>query len=242
MGSAFRRAVPLAWIAAIVGIHQASAQEPVDIELVLAVDLSISVDGAEFDLQRQGLVAAFRDPTVIEAIRANAQGIAIAVVLWAGAEQQRIAVDWQHLTDSPSSLAFAATIDRALRIDPEFFGKTAIGSAMYFALQALDGNDFSGIRRKIDVSGDGRANEGFKPERVRDFAARSGVTVNGLAIINDEPYLEQYYRTHVIGGPAAFVLVADDYEDFIQAIRLKLLRELAPGETVYSGGYAVAVR
>ena len=113
---------------------------------------------------------------------------------------------------------------------------------MYFALQALDGNDFSGIRRKIDVSGDGRANEGFKPERVRDFAVRSGVTVNGLAIINDEPYLEQYYRTHVIGGPAAFVLVADDYEDFVQAIRLKLLRELAPGETVNSGGYAVAVR
>ena len=75
MGSAFRHAVPLAWIAAIVGIHQASAQEPVDIELVLAVDMSISVDGAEFDLQRQGLVAAFRDPTVIEAIRANAQGM-----------------------------------------------------------------------------------------------------------------------------------------------------------------------
>ena len=242
MGSAFCRAVLLAWFAALSGVGQAGAQEPVDIELVLAVDMSISVDGAELDLQRQGFVAAFRDPAVIEAIRANAQGVAISVVLWAGADQQRAVVGWQHLTDGPSSLAFAATIDRALRVDPEFFGKTAIGSAMHFALRALDGNAFSGIRRKIDVSGDGHANEGFKPERVRDFAVLSGVTVNGLAIINDEPYLEEYYRAHVIGGPGAFVMVADDYQDFTEAIRRKLLRELTPAETAARSGYTVAWR
>ena len=113
---------------------------------------------------------------------------------------------------------------------------------MYFALDALQANVYSGLRRKIDVSGDGRANEGFKPAPVRDFAVLSGVTVNGLAIINDEPYLEEYYRTYVIGGPNAFVVVAADYQDFVEAIRLKLLRELTPAETAGSGGYAVAAR
>ena len=98
------------------------------------------------------------------------------------------------------------------------------------------------FRRKIDVSGDGHANEGFKPERVRDFAVLSGVTVNGLAIINDEPYLEDYYRRHVIGGSGAFVMVAADYEDFVAAIRRKLLRELSPVETAGTGGQRVAAR
>ena len=87
-----------------------------------------------------------------------------------------------------------------------------------------------GARRKIDVSGDGHANEGLKPDRVRDYAVLSGVTVNGLAIINDEPYLEEYYREHVIGGSGAFVMVAADYPDFVEAIRRKLLRELTPVE------------
>ena len=190
----------------------------------------------------QGLAAAFRDPAIIAAIQANAQGVAVSVMLWAGADQQRTVVDWARLTDGPSSLAFADTIDAALRIDPEYFGKTAIGSAMYVALQALDANSYAGIRRKIDVSGDGHANEGFKPEPVRDFAVLSGVTVNGLAIINDEPYLEEYYRRHIIGGPGAFVMVADDYQDFVEAIRLKLLRELTPAETAGAEVWRLAAR
>ncbi len=242
MASAACCALPLACLTALVGVEHAVAQELIDIELVLAVDMSISVDGGELDLQRQGFAAAFRDPAVIEAIRANAQGVAVSLVLWAGAEQQRTAVDWHHLNDADTSLAFAATIDRALRIDPEFFGKTAIGSAMYFALHALDANAYSGVRRKIDISGDGHANEGFKPEPVRDFAVLSGVTVNGLAIINDEPYLEEYCRTHVIGGPGAFVMVAGDYEDFVEAIRLKLLQELIPGPTACSPEARLASR
>ena len=239
MGSAACRAVPLGCLSALAGMAHAVAQEPVDIELVLAVDMSISVDGSELDLQREGFAAAFRDPAVIDAISANAQGVAVAVVLWAGADQQRTVVDWQHLTDAASSLAFATTSNQALWIDPEFFGKTAIGNAMYFALDALQADAYSGLRRKIDVSGDGRVNEGFEPAPVRDF---SGVTVNGLAIINDEPYLEEYYRTYVIGGLNAFVVVAADYQDFVEAIRLKLLHELTPAEIVGSGGYAVAAR
>jgi hypothetical protein len=212
----------------------ARAQEPVDIELALAVDVSISVDGAELALQRRGLSAAFRDPAIVDAIAGNAAGVAVMVMIWAGTDQQLVAVDWQHLTDAASTLAFADGIDDALAVDPDLQGKTALGNALYVALQSLDRNAYLGMRRKIDVSGDGRANEGFRPDRVRDYAVLSGVTVNGLAIINDEPYLEQYYRAHVIGGPGAFVMVAADYADFVRAIRRKLLRELTPVEV--SGG------
>lgn len=207
--------------------------EPVDIELVLAVDVSISVDGSELDLQRQGLAAAFRDPAVAAAIAANAQGVAVSVVLWAGAEQQETVVDWALLTDAATSARFADAIDTALAVDPDLAGKTAIGDALYFALKSLDANGWDGVRRKIDVSGDGHANEGFKPEPVRDFAVLSSVTINGLAIVNDEPYLEQYYRDYVIGGPGAFVIVAADYQDFVEAIRRKLLQELLPAPTAH---------
>jgi hypothetical protein len=148
---------------------------------------------------------------VIEAIRTNAHGVAVSLVVWAGADQQRTVVDLRRLTNWASSLAFAAAIDGALRTDPEYFGKTAIGNGLHFALRALDANPHDGLRRKIDASGDGRANEGSKPERVRDFAVLSSVTVNDLAILNDEPYLEGYYRAHVVGGPGAFVMAAADY-------------------------------
>ncbi len=226
----------LAWLS---GTATCVATEPVDIELVLAVDVSISVDATELELQREGLAAAFRDPAVVGAIRANAQGVAVSVILWAGTDQQRVAVDWTRVDDAESAARLADAIDVALAADPLLEGKTAIGDAMYFALRSLDANSFTGIRRKIDVSGDGHANEGFRPERVRDYAVASGVTVNGLAIINDEPYLEHYYRTHVIGGPNAFVLVAADYQDFIEAIRRKLLRELTPVETAGRSGRAM---
>ena len=234
-------AVPLA-VLACPHLGSPAAAQPCDIELVLAVDVSISVDGAELDLQRQGYAEAFRDPEVIAAIAANAGGVAITIVQWAGQGQQRTAVAWALLTDADSSLRFAATVDRALAVDPEFQGKTALGDALYYGLRSLDANGFEGLRRKIDVSGDGHANEGFKPERVRDFAVLSGVTVNGLAIINDEPYLEDYYRRHVIGGSGAFVMVAADYEDFVEAIRRKLLRELSSVETAGTGGQRVAAR
>lgn len=211
-----------------------NAQEVVDLELALAVDVSISVDGSELGLQRQGLSAAFRDQAIINAIAGNPAGVAVMVMVWAGTDQQLVAVNWRRLTDAASSLAFADEIDSALAIDLDLQGKTAIGNALHFALRSLEGNAYLGARRKIDVSGDGHANEGFRPERVRDYAVFSGVTVNGLAIVNDEPYLEQYYREHVIGGPGAFVMAAADYGDFVEAIRRKLLRELTPVEV--SGG------
>lgn len=222
---------PVVWFTTLGVASAAVAAEPVDIELMLAVDVSISVDDSELALQRQGLAAAFRDPAVIEAIRANAQGVAVAVMLWAGSDQQRTVVDWTRVSDAASATRLADAIETALAADPMLVGKTAIGDALYVALHSLDSNRFDGVRRKIDLSGDGHANEGFRPERVRDFAVASGVTVNGLAIINDEPYLEEYFRTHVIGGPGAFVLVAADYSAFVEAIRRKLLQELTPAPT-----------
>ena len=241
MGTAVSRVGSLG-VFACIGVAWPAAAQPVDIELVLAVDVSISVDGSELDLQRQGYADAFRAPDVIAAIAANAGGVAVSIVQWAGQGQQRTAVDWTLLTDADSSLRFAVTIDSALGVDPEFQGKTAIGDAVHYGLRSLDANGFEGLRRKIDVSGDGHANEGFKPERVRDFAVLSGVTVNGLAIVNDEPYLEDYYRRHVIGGPGAFVMAAADYQDFVEAIRRKLLRELSPAETAGEAGTQVAAR
>jgi hypothetical protein len=228
MGSRACRAGSFGCLVLFVYVSAAAAAEAVDIELVLAVDRSISVDGPELDLQRQGLAAAFRDPAVIEAIRLNSQGVAVSVMLWAGVDQHETVVDWSRLTDAGTAARFADAIDAALRLGPTFGGKTALGDALWFALRSLAGNRYDGALRKVDVSGDGRANEGLRPEPVRDAAVLSGVTINGLAIINDDQNLEEYYRTHVIGGPGAFVMVAADYADFVEAIRRKLLRELTP--------------
>ena len=182
---------------------------------------------AERHLQRRGLAAAFRDPGVIRAIGAHAQGVAVSVMAWAGAGQQATVVGWARLGDEASVLRFAAAIDAMGRRGPVFAGMTALGDALRRALQSLAGNGYDGTLRKVDVSGDGAANEGLRPEAVRDAAAAAGVTVNALAIVTDEPQLDDYYRRHVIVGPDAFVMVAGDYADFADALRRKLLRELA---------------
>jgi Protein of unknown function (DUF1194) len=206
----------------------AIAKENVDLELVLAVDVSGSVDATEQALQRHGLVAAFRDPEVIEAIAALPQGLAVALVAWAGPGQEQTPVGWRRLTGRTSAEDFAARVDAALAV-PFGPGKTAIGGALAWSLAELAGNGFEG-HAKIDVSGDG-LNDGAPPGPVRDAAVASGVTINGLAITSDEPYLADYYRLHVVGGPGSFVMTASDYRTFGAAIRRKLLPELAPGPT-----------
>jgi Protein of unknown function (DUF1194) len=218
----------IAAMAAALAPAAALGTQPVDVELVLAVDLSGSVDDAEQGLQREGLVAAFRDPEVADAIAALPEGVAVALVAWAGAGQVRTLVAWRRLTDKVSAGDFAARVGAAL---PAAFGpggKTAIGDALTWSLAELAGNGFAG-RAKIDVSGDGHNTDGAYPGPVRDTAVAAGVTINGLAIVNQEPSLANYYRKNVIGGPGAFVMAADDYRAFGEAIRRKLLRELAPG-------------
>jgi uncharacterized protein DUF1194 len=209
----------------------ALSRQAVDVELVLAVDMSGSVDAAEQRLQRDGLAGAFRDDAVIDAIAALPAGLAVAVVAWAGPEQQRTVVAWRRLVDRASAEDFAARVEAALPVDLGASGYTAIGDALIWSLAELAGNAFEG-RPKIDVSGDGISNCGAYPSQVRDRAVASGVTINGLAVLNESSYVAEFYRTNVIGGPGAFVVTADDYRDFVEAVRLKLLRELAPGPTV----------
>jgi len=198
----------------------------VDLELVLAVDASSSVSAAEFELQIQGLARAFRDPRVLQAIRASGDlGLAVALVQWSDNRKQFLAVDWTLVTDPEGAGAFAEEIAGT----PRFLigGGTAIGGALKFAMRLLDGNDFQGRRRVIDVSGDGRANQGAHPSDLRDDAVALGITINGLAILNEDLAVGDYYRAYVIGGTGAFVMTANDYESYALAILIKLIREIA---------------
>lgn len=205
---------------------QAQDRVAVDLELVLAVDTSSSVSASEYDLQMEGLARAFREPAVIGAIRsAGDQGIAVAVVQWAESRNQVLAVPWRLVRDAASGEAFARDIEAAKRQIPG--GATGISESIAFSMRQIDGNRFAGLRKVIDISGDGRANHGPPPQAAREAAAAAGVTVNALAILNEIPLLDRYFRDQVIVGSGAFVVVARDWEDFAGAIVKKLIREIA---------------
>ena len=199
--------------------------EPVALELLLAVDASMSVSYSEFELQNKGLALAFRSPRVVRAIRAvGQQGIAVAMIHWGGNHQQALAIDWTVIRGVKGSHAFGARIAETPRT---FVGKaTAISDALAFSIPLFDGNGFEGRRRVIDISGDGRNNQGSIPHRIRDQAIGAGVTINGLAILNEVPFLDIYYHYNVVGGTDAFVEVAFDYDDFEEAMVRKLVREI----------------
>lgn len=203
----------------------ATAQVPVDVELVLAIDCSYSVDLEEFSLQVLGLSDAFRSPEVIRAISDGRFGrIGVSVLQWSSYESQQLAIPWMLVDGPDNALALAGRIAEMPRLTAE--GATSISSAIDAAVAALDISPFSSIRRVIDISGDGRNNSGAPLAIARARALDRNVTINGLAILNDVPTLDYYYKQQLIGGPAAFVLKANDYEDYIKAIRLKLLKEI----------------
>ena len=226
-GHARRFAVLLVALAGLAAAPVADAGQ-VDLELVLAVDASSSVDDLEFQLQMDGLAKAFRHPKVIEAITAATPGgLAVTLVQWSGIGIRSRAVDWMVVRDAFSSVAFAAEIDQAPRIVAG--GATALGNAISYATALLQTNLYQGKRRIIDVSGDGINNEGEYAATARHRAVEAGITVNGLAILNDEPNLARYYLAGVVGGPGAFVLTAVDFADFALAIRQKLIMEITGG-------------
>lgn len=197
----------------------------VDLELVLAVDASSSVSAEEFDLQMRGFAEAFRHPAVAAAIRATGDlGVAVAMIQWSDNRRQHLAIDWAHLTTPESTLAFAEEIDAT----PRFLdgGGTAIGGAIEFSARAIERNAFQGVRRVIDISGDGRANQGAQPAKLRDLAVLQGITINGLAILNEDASVDSYYLSSVIGGTGAFVMTANNYEDFAVAMLEKLIKEI----------------
>lgn len=201
----------------------AAERRPVDLELVLAVDNSLSVNQREYDLQMRGIAEAFRDIGVINAILSH-DGVAVTVVLWSNHKQQETGVGWTLLDSAAAIAAFADRVAAAPRLSVS--GGTGIGSAMAFALASIEANRFAGERRVVDVSGDGQSNMGLAPRTVRDTAVAAGYTINGLAILDEEPWLDRYYASDVIGGPGAFLEVADDFDSFADAMRRKLRREI----------------
>ena len=228
------------WLAAVLLVPlqlvpgPAAGAETVDLELVLAVDVSGSVDQDEARLQRDGYVAAITDPQVIEAIRGGLHGrIAVAYVEWAGYRHRRLVVDWHPIHDRPSAEAFA----RRLAAAPVATGvSTSISGAIAFALPLFGSGGFQGVRRVIDISGDGPNNDGPEVTGARDRALAMGVTINGLPILNQRPNvagfpnlddLDAYYDGCVIGGPGAFMVVAQGFDTFAAAIRRKLILEIA---------------
>ena len=212
----------LGWLAAAPGARA----EPVELELVLAVDSSFSVDREEFDLQMKGLARAFSDPRVIAAIRASGEhGIAVCLVQWAGNWGQVMALDWTAVRDAESATTFARLLERTPRLIVG--ASTSITGALKFSMRQFEPNGFEGRRMVIDVSGDGRHNQSTGPAGQRDLAVNMGITINGLAILNEDQQLDRYYRDHVIGGAGAFVMTTDSYRDFASAIVRKLLREIS---------------
>ncbi len=202
-----------------------SQARPVDLELILAVDASLSVSFDEYLHQMRGLATALRSPEVITALeRTGDAGIAVTVVQWSSADLQEMMLGWTHIADGAAARALAKRIETMPRT--MLMGNTAIGALIHAALPMFHDNGFEGARRTIDISGDGRSNEGPHTETARDRAIAEGVTINGLAILNQDPRLDIYYRESVVGGPAAFVMSANDYHDFGRAMMTKLISEI----------------
>ena len=232
-------ALALAVALAATGAAAAAAAEAVDIALVLAADVSRSVDEDEFKLQRQGYANAFTRPEVLRAIQAGQhRAIAVTFVEWSGASEQQVVADWTVIRDEESGAVFASTLLAASR---SFAGFTSISAAIDFAIKRLAASGVEAERRVIDISGDGTNNAGRPVTAARDEAVAQGITINGLAIINLHPNpgyfahtqpaggLPLYYRQNVIGGPASFLLVIEDFNSFGEAIVNKLVGEIAAG-------------
>lgn len=199
-----------------------------DLELVLAVDASGSVDDQEYALQLRGIAQSFRDATVRRAIRSGPlKSIAVNLLIWAEPQVPKDATGWFLIASDEEAERFAAAVEAFPRRQS---GATAIGEGIASALRTIDGNDIEAPRAVVDVSGDGRESVAREftvlVDQARAMAITRGVVINGLAIQNEVGDLADYYRRNVQAGPESFVMAARDYEDFAEAMRLKLLREI----------------
>ena len=211
-----------------------AATQAVDLELVIATDVSRSIDPEEALLQREGIADAFRNPAVIRAIRSGyLRRIGVAYIDYSSRAFNKIVVDWTIIHDRASAEAFSA---RLLAAPLTFGRRTSISDAIEMAREMIETNAIEGTRRAIDVSGDGPNNHGRFVDLVRDATIARRITINGLPIVNERgafnsrfylPDLDKYYLGCVIGGPAAFLVVANSFEDFALAIRRKLILEIA---------------
>ena len=204
----------------------AKAPLEVDLELVLAVDVSRSVDLEEHEVQRAGYIAAFRHPDIVQAIESGRFGkIAVMYFEWAGRRHQSVAVPWTIIDDRADAAAFADRL-AAQPILPE--AGTSISASLTFAEQLFPVSGARGLRRVIDVSGDGANNDGPPVSPVRQRLIADGITINGLPIeLDGRGEVTDYFETSVIGGPGAFTITVEDQSGFAEAIRRKLMHEIA---------------
>ena len=228
------------------GPKTAQAADNVDLLLVLAADVSRSVDEPKFQLQRSGYATALSNPRVLEAIRSGPNGrIAVIFIEWSGAMSQKVVIDWTLVSDEASARQFG---DRIMEAPRSFADRTSISAGIDFAMTQFDKAPFEARRRTIDVSGDGTNNAGRDVTSARDEALAKGVTINGLVILTETPSawnpehtnpaggLQAYYRNNVVGGPGAFVMVAENFRSFGNALINKLIAEIAEGRTAKHAG------
>lgn len=211
---------------------RASEPEPVDVELVLAVDVSRSVDAVEQDMQFRGYAAAFRDPKLIEGIVGGPLGqVAVTLFTWSDWHIQELVLPWTKVDGRAAGERVAAAIDAAPRRNWLY---TSISGAIDFASN-LFGQGYEGTRRVVDISGDGVNNSGRPLAEARADALAKGIVLNGLAVLDREPApwsvglppLDDYYREQVIGGPGSFLMVAEGFAAFETAVKRKIIREIA---------------
>lgn len=211
---------------------QTAANPTVDLNLVLAVDVSGSVNQRRFELQRDGYAAAFRNPRVLKAVRGGGLNgmIAATVVQWTGPALQVHVVPWTLIRDEASINSFATAIETAPR--QLYSGGTSVSGAIDFGAYLLARPPYAAARRVIDISGDGANNRGRPATEARDEAIAKGITINGLPILELEPNLDEFYKNNVIGGPNAFMVVAQTFEEFADAVLKKLVTEIADETTL----------
>jgi hypothetical protein len=215
----------------------ALAADPVDLLLVLAVDVSRSVDATKFQLQREGYAAALSNPRVIDAVQSGRNGrIGVIFIEWSGVGNQKVVIDWTMISDAEGAKGFG---DRLLEAPRSFADRTSISGGIEFAMAQLALAPYGAARRTIDVSGDGTNNSGRDVTTLRDEAVSRGIVINGLPILSENPMswnpdhtnppggLEAYYRNNVIGGPGAFVMVAKNFNTFGEAIINKMIAEVS---------------
>jgi Protein of unknown function (DUF1194) len=212
----------------------------VDAAIVLAADVSRSIDDGEFELERRGYAEAIESRKLMDAVSTGRNGaVALAYVEWAGENEQKVVVDWTVIRKADDAKAFAAALTAAPR---SFVGRTAIGSAIEFAFARFASTTILTDRKVIDVSGDGTSNQGRPVTAARDAAVEAGAVINGLTIFNRRAAamggylalhtnppggLAHYYGENVIGGPGAFVVPIDDFRSFGDAMLRKLVSEIA---------------
>jgi hypothetical protein len=228
-----RRTALVGTLAALSLASRARAQTEVDLQLVLAIDVSRSIDEVEAELQRRGYIEALTSAKVIDAILSGEhKRIALCYVEWAGTHYQMVVIDWTTIDSEASAHRFADRLAEAPRTSQSW---TAVGAALAFAAQQFDNSGYLSKRRIIDISGDGRTNDGPPAEMVRDRLVMQGIVINGLPVMMNrnnfgrppDTLLDKYYEENVIGGPGSFMVVASNFDDFGRAVRNKLVREIS---------------